>query len=406
MCQSKRFLWAFVIGVASVVVVSSVSAQGGRGRGGRGPGHRGGRHDARFEIDRDVFHFLLENRRQIQRTVTRRDNGVETTTESEDPEIAAKIQQHVVAMYRRLEERRPIRRRDPLFDELFRHADKIQLQVEKTDRGVRVAETSNDPYVVRLIQEHAQVVSLFLKHGFAEARRNHAVPALAVGFSSWDGRLVQYGKLHEVLAQGQHQARIRLGELTRQPHCYAVGALAGLNGEVTIVEGEIVASSVGSAGTPVSPRKPHETSATMIAAAYVPRWVETTIDRDVDPDGWEPFLRQVAAEHGLDTSKPFPFVVEGDMIALEMHVINGACPIRAARIGITLPETQQPYRKSCEEIEGKLVGFYAEESVGDVTCHGAKTHTHVVLKTQNGQSTTGHVEKVGLKAGAVLHLPR
>ena len=40
-----------------------------------------------------------------------------------------------------------------------------------------MTETSEDPYVVRLIQAHAGVVSLFVKNGFAEARANHAVPA-------------------------------------------------------------------------------------------------------------------------------------------------------------------------------------------------------------------------------------
>jgi hypothetical protein len=40
-----------------------------------------------------------------------------------------------------------------------------------------VKETSDDPYVVKLIQAHAEVVSLFIKNGFDEARRNHEVPA-------------------------------------------------------------------------------------------------------------------------------------------------------------------------------------------------------------------------------------
>jgi hypothetical protein len=39
-----------------------------------------------------------------------------------------------------------------------------------------VTETSDDPYVAKLVQKHAEVVSLFLKNGHAEVRRNHSLP--------------------------------------------------------------------------------------------------------------------------------------------------------------------------------------------------------------------------------------
>ncbi len=66
--------------------------------------------------------------------------------------------------------------RDPLFAEIFKHADKIKMQHEDTDKGVRVTETSDDPYVAKLIQAHAKVVSGFVERGFAEAMKNHPAP--------------------------------------------------------------------------------------------------------------------------------------------------------------------------------------------------------------------------------------
>jgi len=50
------------------------------------------------------------------------------------------------------------------------------MQHEDTDKGVRVTETSEDPYVVKLIQAHAKVVSGFVDRGFAEAMKNHPIP--------------------------------------------------------------------------------------------------------------------------------------------------------------------------------------------------------------------------------------
>ncbi len=150
--------------------------QGMKGRMGGGPGMMGMAGDARFQADRQMFHFLLNNRKKIQRDVKILDNGVETVTESDDPKVAAVIQKHVASMYERLEKGQPVRMGDPLFRALFQSAGKVKMTVEKTEKGVHVTETSDDPYVAKLIQAHANVVSLFVKRGFDEARKPHPLP--------------------------------------------------------------------------------------------------------------------------------------------------------------------------------------------------------------------------------------
>ena len=122
------------------------------------------------------FIFCLANHEKITRQVTETANGVETLTESDDPEIVAKLQEHVASMYQRVENVQPIRMRDPLYREIFKHADQIHMDLEKTEKGIRVTETADDEYVVKLIQAHAKVVSGFAEHGFAEARKNHEPP--------------------------------------------------------------------------------------------------------------------------------------------------------------------------------------------------------------------------------------
>jgi hypothetical protein len=156
--------------VTVLLLASPVMSQQGRGHG---PG--GG--DSTFVADRELFHFLLQHRAAVRREVTLTDNGVTTLTESDQPDVASAIQRHVASMEARVKDKRPIHRRDPLFAELFRHADQITFSYEKTNKGMRVIETAKDPYVVKLIQEHANVVSLFIKHGFAEVHRDHDLPA-------------------------------------------------------------------------------------------------------------------------------------------------------------------------------------------------------------------------------------
>ena len=133
--------------------------------------------DAGNMRDMQLFHELLDNGAKIRRTVTARADGVETLTESDDPAIAAKIQAHVASMYGRLTDGRPIHMRDPLFQAIFEHASQIAFAHERTATGIKIVETSTDPYVVKLIQAHADVLNLFIKNGRAEMMKNHDVPA-------------------------------------------------------------------------------------------------------------------------------------------------------------------------------------------------------------------------------------
>ncbi len=151
-----------------------------RMRPGRGVG-RGRGPDAAMRADQEVFHYLLDHHAEIHRTVTRTDNGVQTLTESDRPEVAKKIQEHVASMHKRVEEGRGLRYWDDLFAALFERHASIQMSVENTEKGVLVKESSDNPIVVALVQAHAEVVSKFVAKGFEEARRNHPAPTASKG---------------------------------------------------------------------------------------------------------------------------------------------------------------------------------------------------------------------------------
>jgi hypothetical protein len=126
--------------------------------------------------DMVLIQFLIDHKDSITRTVTELPDGVETVTESANPDVAVTIREHVVAMTRRIETGSPIHVRDPLFREIFAHARDIAVRHEATANGIRVTETSKDPYVARLIKAHAAVVTKFIENGHAEMMRDHAVP--------------------------------------------------------------------------------------------------------------------------------------------------------------------------------------------------------------------------------------
>ena len=132
--------------------------------------------DGAHAADMQLFHQLFAHRSEITRNVVMRPDGIETVTESINPDVTRLLQTHVTSMLARVKDGRPIHQRDPLFAELFRYADKITPEYEATTHGVRVVETSNDSYVVKLLRAHADVVSAFIANGRSEMMKNHPVP--------------------------------------------------------------------------------------------------------------------------------------------------------------------------------------------------------------------------------------
>jgi hypothetical protein len=170
------------MGITAILLLALVAGADERQKGfgppqGQGPIGKGKGQDKAFAADRDTFHFLLTNHMAITRKVKKLDNGVETVTESDKPEVAKKIQEHVPAMYERLKSGNGVRYWDPLFAEAFKHGKKMRMEIANTEKGVKVIETSLDAEVVRIIQAHADVVTRFVEKGFDEAHKEHPLPA-------------------------------------------------------------------------------------------------------------------------------------------------------------------------------------------------------------------------------------
>lgn len=169
--MTKRLDTSTVVQVLLLALTIATPSFGQGGPGGRGM--MGGGPNA---ADMQLFHQLFEHRTEIDRQVVARQDGIETLTESKNPEVTRLLKAHVASMLARVKDARPIHQRDPLFAELFRYADRIDASYEPTAGGVRVIETSKDAYVVKLLQAHAEVIGQFLANGMPEMMKNHPLP--------------------------------------------------------------------------------------------------------------------------------------------------------------------------------------------------------------------------------------
>jgi hypothetical protein len=109
---------------------------------------------------------LFRRHDQIRRTVTVLPNGVQAETESDDPDVAMLIQEHVTSMYARIDQDRPfsypMSRTVPA---LFRNTRRYHRQLLRTAKGIKVIETSEHADMVELIKAHAQEISGFVAEG-------------------------------------------------------------------------------------------------------------------------------------------------------------------------------------------------------------------------------------------------
>lgn len=110
---------------------------------------------------------LFRNFEKLSREVENLPNGIRTRTYSADPAVNDVLISHVVGMIQRVDEGRDpkIVIQSPTLDILFDRRAAIATEIDVTDKGVVVVQTSDDPDVVAALQKHAAEVSGMVDRG-------------------------------------------------------------------------------------------------------------------------------------------------------------------------------------------------------------------------------------------------
>jgi hypothetical protein len=104
---------------------------------------------------------MFRNFGTITREVTNLPNGIRTVTRSSDEEVMNQLVSHVFGMIRRVEDKDDpkILIQSRTLDVFFQRGDKIESEIELTDEGIVVTQTSQDTELVAALQEHAAEVT-------------------------------------------------------------------------------------------------------------------------------------------------------------------------------------------------------------------------------------------------------
>ncbi|RMF84196.1 MAG: hypothetical protein D6744_03520 [Planctomycetota bacterium] len=215
---------------------------------------------------------------------------------------------------------------------------------------------------------------------------------------SWNGQVHRWGTLRGVLRDGDTGGKVRLGDAV-EPDCVGIGALEGLAGEIGIVDGKLWVARADDEAAADSADS--DAMATFLATATVPRWVRQETHERLSLAQLEKVVHAAAMEHGLDTSAPFPILIEGRFSTVNLHVLNGRCPFKQPPD--PSDDAHDPVRYEQDTARGVLVGFYNEGPSGILTHANTKLHLHAVLR--DAPPPVGHVDALTIDPGAEIRIP-
>lgn len=238
-----------------------------------------------------------------------------------------------------------------------------------------------------------------------EASKPEAPPPGA----SRDGLVEFVGAQSAIFKTGKAGAAVSLDALKQWPSLYALGPVKDLDGEITIIDSKPYVSRVK--GTSFSVDHSWGTEAIFLSWTRQAAWRDVAVPRGVS--GYldlQEFVKAAAATAGLDTARPFPFLLVGAPAEIKWHINvdrTEGRPIDEALFA----KSKASYVLKNEPVE--IIGFYSERHAGVFVSRYAPAvppesgrtnaiHIHFVSKAS---SATGHIDDITLAEGMTLRLP-
>lgn len=206
----------------------------------------------------------------------------------------------------------------------------------------------------------------------------------------WQGSL-------QAMHSGDVSGKVPLQQFAGTKNFYAVGPVADLDGEITANAGKFYISRVKHGKVITGGYL--STSASFLVWSEVAGW------KPPIPLGAKIFnhaqleaqIEALATKAGIDTSKPFPFKLEGVLDAVNYHIL----------VPNTQPQTQAGHSDGAKNIsatnsEAEIIGFFSRNHQGVFTHKGSFAHLHIVASSGD----SGHVDEISANANVRVFFPQ
>jgi len=214
------------------------------------------------------------------------------------------------------------------------------------------------------------------------------------------------GTLHRIMHDGDFSSAVEITSSFVASTTFGVGAVAGLMGEITILDGRVWVSSVVDDEIRTQVIEPktdgidpalNTVKAALLVSTDVNAWHPFVLSTDASLAVVSKEIRAHADAIGLD--HPIVFRVVGDLPEFEGHVIDGSQVTSA--MSHDERHEKAVIRKQFASQSGTLVGFVSTEHEGVFTHKGESIHVHAALE---GSGATIHVDSGELPTGTTIEL--
>jgi acetolactate decarboxylase len=224
-----------------------------------------------------------------------------------------------------------------------------------------------------------------------------------------EGLVEYFGSQKTIFDTGKAEGRVPLAAMSGANGAFGVGAVAGLDGEITVYEGKPFVTKVR--GSSFTMDHGHDHAAIFAVWTQNTQWLDEPLPESVKTYlDLQRHVKARAAASGVDTGKPFPFLLTGAPAELKWHI----------NVDLTegKPVTRELFAKSKANYVMKnqpvdIVGFHSEKHPGvfisayapAIREKDVKNAIHIHLVAKDGKSA-GHIDDITLGSGMTLRLPR
>ncbi len=204
------------------------------------------------------------------------------------------------------------------------------------------------------------------------------------------------GALSNIMVDGDLSAHINLDTLNKT-HLYGLGPVAGLKGELVIIDGKIY--STYKEGSKLVSQQNKTSLAAMLVYSKVEKWKEFSGPFAVKNYAeLEDLVKQTAQKNGYDIEKPFAFKVKSSPSKTSYHVIDWKPGTEH-----TMDNHKQfAYAGALPNEPVILLGFYSTHHKSIFTHHTTNMHVHI-LNEKSG--TVGHLDDIKIDDLILIYLP-
>lgn len=209
-----------------------------------------------------------------------------------------------------------------------------------------------------------------------------------------------HGNFKHMKHTGDYRPKVRLNDVVSAKGDYALGALSGMRGEITVIDGKPFVSVGSHASSRMLQGDAAQEQAALLVAAKARQWKEVSIPNDLSQSQFEAFVIETARKEGFDMAQPFPFMLSGELADYALHVVAAAPPTAG---GHAHGGHAAQFSASGKSIKGRLLGFYSGPALSGVISHPNELfHVHIV---DADQTLSAHVDAYGVRKLATLLLP-